>query len=106
MSRPTRTAAEPEATTAQTEVVWDDSRMGTTFANVVNIQSTQEQVDLFFGTNQTWSVSGEGDKVRVELNERIIMAPHAAKRLMLALSGVIREYEARYGELKVGGPAG
>ena len=98
--------AEPEASTAQAGVVWDDSKMGTTFANVVNIQSTQEQVDLFFGTNQTWSIEGQEDKVKVELNERIIMAPHAAKRLMMALNGVMREYEARYGELKVGGSGG
>jgi hypothetical protein len=34
-------------------VVWDDSRMVTHFANVVNIQSTLEQIDLFFGTNKT-----------------------------------------------------
>ena len=68
----------------QAGVAWDDSAMQTSFANVVNIQSTQEQVDLFFGTNQTWSVSGVGDQVKVELNHRVIMGPHAAKRLMLA----------------------
>ena len=89
----------------QAGVAWDDSAMQTSFANVVNIQSTQEQVDLFFGTNQTWSVSGVGDQVKVELNHRVIMGPHAAKRLMLALTGVMKEYEARYGELKVGGGA-
>jgi Protein of unknown function (DUF3467) len=81
-------------------VNWDDSKMATHFANVVNIQSTLEQVDLFFGTNQTWNVPSDR-RVQVELNNRIILSPHAAKRLWLALGGVLREYEARHGALKV-----
>ena len=91
---------------ANPTVVWDDSRMSTSFANVVNIQSTQEQVDLFFGTNQTWNASGMGRDVKVELTDRIIMSPVAAKRMWLALGGVLKEYEARYGEMKVSGTAG
>jgi len=86
---------------AQSPVVWDDSNMTTHFANVVNIQSTLEQVDLFFGTNKTWNVSNERH-VKVELTDRVILGPHAAKRLWVALGGVIKEYEQRYGELKVG----
>ena len=74
--------------------------MTTHFANVVNLQSTQEQVDLFFGTNQTWAASGDS-QVKVELTNRLIMSPHAAKRLSLALSGVIGEYEGRHGTLKI-----
>jgi hypothetical protein len=69
-------------------VNWDDSKMATHFANVVNIQSTLEQVDPFFGTNQTWNVPSNR-RVQVELNNRIILSPHAAKRLWLALGGVL-----------------
>jgi Protein of unknown function (DUF3467) len=83
-------------------VQWDDSRMATHFANVVNIQSTLEQVDLFFGTNKTWNVANER-QVKVELTDRVILSPHAAKRLSIALAGVIKEYEARHGALKVDG---
>jgi hypothetical protein len=83
-------------------VNWDDSKMATHFANVVNIQSTQEQVDLFFGTNQTWNVPNDR-RVQVELSNRIILSPHAAKRLWLALGGVLESYEARHGELRVEG---
>jgi hypothetical protein len=83
-------------------VSWDDSKMATHFANVVNIQSTLEQVDLFFGTNQTWNVPSDR-RVQVELNNRIILSPHAAKRLWLALGGVLENYEARHGELRVDG---
>lgn len=103
MSKDAETAAPQDAPApaAGPRVVWDDSRMTTSFANVVNIQSTQEQVDLFFGTNQTWNVNGGGD-VKVELTDRVIMSPVAAKRMWLALGGVLKEYEARYGEMKVG----
>lgn len=81
---------------------WDDSAMTTHFANVVNIQSTLEQIDLFFGTNRTWTASTDR-RVNVELSNRLILSPHAAKRLSLALNGVLKEYEARHGELHVEG---
>lgn len=96
MSDATETMAAAEPREAQ--LVWDDAKMATHFANVVNIQSTREQVDLFFGTNQTWNASNERT-LSIELSNRIILSPFAAKRLSVALAGVLREYEARYGTL-------
>ncbi len=84
----------------QAKVLWDDSKMSTNFANVVNMQSTREQVDLFFGTNQTWNVANEAE-VKVELSNRIILTPHAAKRLWLALGNILKEHETRHGALEV-----
>lgn len=81
-------------------VRWIDSGMATHFANVVNVQSTREQVDLFFGTNQTWTLS-ESDQVTVDLSNRVILTPYAAKRLWTVLGNVLREYESRYGALNV-----
>jgi hypothetical protein len=86
----------------QPNVVWDDSKMVTHFANVVNIQSTLDQVDLFFGTNKTWNL-GNDRQFKVELTDRVILSPHAAKRLLIALQSVITEHEARYGALNVAG---
>jgi hypothetical protein len=74
--------------------------MATHFANVVNVQSTREQVDLFFGTNQTWNIA-DGHAVSVDLTNRIILTPFAAKRLLAVLGGVLREYEQRHGPLQV-----
>jgi hypothetical protein len=91
-----------EGTTRETQLRWDDQKMATSFANVVNIQSTREQVDLFFGTNQTWNV-GNDKTLTIELSNRIILSPFAAKRLSLALNGVMREYESRHGQLDVEG---
>lgn len=81
---------------------WDDQKMATSFANVVNIQSTREQVDLFFGTNQTWNVANE-KTLTIELSNRVILSPFAAKRLSTALNRVMHEYEARYGQFDVEG---
>jgi hypothetical protein len=97
-------ASEPQAAPVEpnraTTVQWIDKNMATHFANVVNVQSTREQVDLFFGTNQTWNVTGNS-QVAVDLTNRIILTPFAAKRLWTVLGGVLREYEARHGALDV-----
>lgn len=81
-------------------VIWNDKAMGTHFANVVNVQSTREQVDLFFGMNQTWNIAQNG-QVTVDLSNRIVLTPHAAKRLWTVLGNVLREYESRHGALDV-----
>ena len=81
-------------------VQWLEDQMATHFANVVNVQGTREQVDLFFGTNRTWNVE-DGGSVSVELSNRIILTPLAAKRLWTVLGGVLREHESRYGSLIV-----
>ncbi len=82
------------------QIAWREDAMATHFANVVNVQGTREQVDLFFGTNRTWNVSMPGDVV-VDLSNRIILTPLAAKRLHAVLGGVLSEYESRHGRLDV-----
>ncbi len=79
---------------------WSDENLVTTFANVVNIQGTREQIEFFLGTNRSWATDKEG-AVKVDLTNRIIMTPYAAKRLHMILTGVLREYEGRHGVLKV-----
>ena len=84
----------------QADVDWDHEKMTTNFANVVNIQSSPEQLDICFGTNHTWNLAGER-RVRVELTNRIIMSPLAAKRMHDALEKVLKEHESRYGPLTI-----
>ncbi len=89
------------ADAARTPAVrWNDKNMATHFANVVNVQSTREQVDLFFGVNQTWNIA-QNEQVVVDLMSRIVLTPFAAKRLWTVLGGVLREYEARHGALNI-----
>ena len=94
----TKTAGPGDPVQRKSMVHWDDSNMSTDFANVVNIQGTREQIEVFFGTNRTWNV-GSDDPVRVQLTNRMILTPYAAKRLSNILNDVLREYERRHGVL-------
>ena len=96
-------AAKDSQPPTASRVEWDDSKMVTTYANVANAASTREEVALLFGTNTTWKISGD-KPVKIELNNRIILSPFAAKRLNLLLSSVLDEYESRFGKLDVEPP--
>ena len=79
---------------------WDDSNMRSVYANVCNVSSTREEVTLLFGTNQSWRPGQE--EVGIELTDRIIVSPFAAKRLSRLLNNVVAEYEQRFGPLDDG----
>lgn len=81
------------------QIVWDDSKMATSYANVCNVMGTREEVVLLFGVNQAWQQ--EMKEVKVALTNRVVLNPYAAKRLMTMLEMGIKEYEGRYGELKI-----
>lgn len=85
-----------------TKIKWDDANMKSSYANVCNVTSTREEVVMLFGINQAWN---RGQKeVTIQLTDRIIISPYAAKRLATLLEGVVREYEKRFGALNVEGP--
>jgi hypothetical protein len=89
--------------TQGTTIKWDDSNMRSGYANVCNVTSTREEVVLLFGMNQAWN---RGQKeVTIQLTDRIIVSPYAAKRLGMLLDGVVKEYERRFGALNVEPPA-
>ena len=82
-----------------TKLKWDDSNMKSSYANVCNVTSTREEVVMLFGVNQAWN---RGQKeVTIQLTDRIIISPYAAKRLSMLLQGVVSEYEKRFGTLNV-----
>ena len=84
----------------QIKVKWDDSSMRSVYANVCNVAGTREEIVLLFGMNQAWH-SGQKE-VTIQLADRIVMSPFVAKRLSVLLNNVIKDYEAKYGELKTG----
>jgi len=96
-------SAEAKAAAQQdTRIKWDDSGMKSSYANVCNVTSTREEVVMLFGVNQAWN---RGQKeVTIQLTDRIIVSPFAAKRLAMLLEGVVKEYEKRFGALNVEGP--
>jgi len=82
-----------------TKIKWDDANMKSSYANVCNVTSTREEVVMLFGINQAWN---RGQKeVTIQLTDRIIISPYAAKRLATLLDGVMKEYESRFGALLV-----
>src|SRR4026207_1152864 len=86
-----------------TKIKWDDSHMKSAYANVCNVTSTREEVVMLFGMNQAWN---RGQKeVTIQLTDRIIISPYAAKRLATLLEGVVKEYEKRFGTLTTEAPA-
>ncbi len=87
-------AAEP------TTIRWDHANMNTSYANVVNVSSSREEVTLLFGTNQTWHTGTP--EFTVKLSDRVIISPFAAKRLLALLQNVVGQYEARFGQLDIG----
>jgi len=97
-------AKELKATTdvAGLQVKWDDAQMKSSYANVCNGMSTREEVVLLFGVNQAWH--GGQKEVTVQLTDRIILSPHAAKRLLQLLGNLVKQYEERFGILSVETP--
>lgn len=84
----------------QPNIVWDDSNMRSVYANVTNVTGGREEIILLFGMNQAWQASQT--EVKVQLNERLVLSPFAAKRLSILLSKTMAEYEKRFGVLNVG----
>jgi hypothetical protein len=82
---------------AQAQIKWDDSKMTSSYANVCNVMSTREEVVLMFGVNQAWQAGQK--EVTIQLTDRIILSPFAAKRLAILLSNVVRQHEVRFGQL-------
>jgi hypothetical protein len=63
------------------------------------VSSTREEVVMLFGVNQAWN---RGQKeVTIQLTDRIIVSPFAAKRLSVLLGAVVKEYENRFGALNI-----
>jgi len=94
---------QPKAAEAgQTKIHWDGSKMRSTYANVCNVSSSREEVTMLFGTNQNWH-AGQTE-LTVELSDRIMMNPYAAKRLSILLGNTVAEYEKRFGKLELNLP--
>jgi hypothetical protein len=85
---------------AQTRIVWDDANMRSVYCNVSNVAGGREEIVLLFGMNQAWHAGQK--EIKVQLSDRIVMSPFAAKRLSVLLSNVLADYENRYGKLDLG----
>lgn len=90
-----------QAGAGQQKIVWDDSNMRSVYSNVSNVAAGREEVVLLFGMNQAWHAGQK--EVKVQLTDRVVMSPFAAKRLAVLLAGVMQDYEKRYGAIEIEG---
>jgi hypothetical protein len=77
----------------------DISNLRTRYSNACRIMQTPNEVIVDFGTNLNFF----GDVVNepMQLENRIIMSPDAAKRLCIHLTATIQKYEERYGVIEL-----
>jgi hypothetical protein len=92
-----------KAADGQVQIRWDGSKMKSTYANVTNVSSTKEEVTILFGTNKSWHNAHK--ELTVELSDRMILNPFAAKRLSILLNNVVKGYEEQFGILELEMPA-
>ena len=86
----------------QSRILWDDSNMRSVYANATNVAGGREEIILLFGMNQAWHAGQK--EIKIQLTDRVILSPFAAKRLSILLNRVLQDYEARYGKLEVETP--
>jgi len=90
--------AAPVGGAAGPRVKWNVEHLKSSYVNFANANSTREEVVLNFGLNTSWDRSQP--EVEIELADRIVMSPFAAKRLSELLAKLMTEYESRHGVLK------
>src|SRR5687767_968404 len=90
-------SAQTQTPTEQRRIRFDGSGSKNTYANTCHVASTKEEIVLNFGVNQSWD-QGQQD-IQVQLTNRIILSPLAAKRLAILLSSVMQQHEGRFGKL-------
>jgi hypothetical protein len=54
---------------------------------------------VLFGSNQAWKTDQK--EVEVMLSHRMVLNPYTAKRLQLMLEMGLKQYEERFGEIKL-----
>lgn len=92
------TPSNDPAQVSGSQVAFNTDNLKSTYCNVCNGSSTREEVVINFGVNDSWDMNRT--KIEVDLEHRIVMSPHAAKRLADMMNRLISEHEQRYGKLE------
>jgi len=101
--RPNGSQGDKTTASDQRRIVVDSAGAATNYSNSCHVASTKEEIVLNFGLNQAWD-QGQAD-MRVQVTNRIILSPFAAKRLALLLGAVVQQYERQFGALDHAAPA-
>ena len=86
-------------TSTSTTLKWDDSNVRSAYANICNVVSSREEVSIMFGMNQ--KMDTENNEITIEISDRIILNPYAAKRVAQMLNNVIEQYEEKFSKIEL-----
>jgi len=81
----------------RSNIQWNEYNIEDIHANVCTVARSREEISLLFGTEQADPVSQEDV---INLTDRIILNPSTAKQLAFVLSGVIKDYESKFGIIR------
>ncbi len=96
----TKTTGTPQAV-GGTTINWHDDEMQSQYANIGTATANREEFFLLFGTHQHWRGDASTKKeIDVNLGQRIVMSPFAAKRLAVVLTQSIKAYEDQFGKIE------
>jgi hypothetical protein len=96
MSNPTDTVPESTAPAAP-RIRLEEKNAKLSYANFFNVSSTREETALLFGMIQASPDASQ--EVVIDVSDRVVMTPLAARRLENMLHQVLQQYEARFGAL-------
>ena len=87
-------------TTKQTgdrQILWDDTGMRNTYANITEVTGSREEIKILFGVEQARQTGR--NEVRVQLSNQVVLRPLIAKQIAIVLNNIVRDYEVRLGAL-------
>ena len=89
----------------QVQLRIDESKMSTTYSNIIRTSTTGDELILDFGINLPVQGPDNQPARQFSVGSRVVMNWAAAKRHAISLGQVIRQYEERNGEIQIQPPA-
>ncbi|TVQ64257.1 MAG: DUF3467 domain-containing protein [Phycisphaerales bacterium] len=85
----------------QVQIRIDESRMTTSYANTIRTSTTQDEVVLDFGLNMPTQSQDGKQAMQFSVGSRVVMNWVGAKRLMMSLQQIVKQYEDQVGEIQL-----
>ena len=92
------TVAQPQADGSQLELRVDDQSASTMYSTTNRVWGSAEEIYIDFANGI--QPSGE-NKAVLKVDQRVVVSPWSAKRLAIALTQVVNNYERMYGPLEL-----
>ncbi|MEL6797550.1 MAG: DUF3467 domain-containing protein [Planctomycetota bacterium] len=89
----------------QVQLRIDESKMSTTYSNIIRTHTMADEVVLDFGINLPAQGPDNQPALQFNVGSRVVMNWVAAKRHAISLGQAIRQYEERNGEIQIQAPA-